>query len=242
MLVYNTVDYAVNSKREKPPTSETPTKSFWFLKLIQTNTSPCSVQQLKGNAVRCSTMPSETKDYWSEFSDVGSLAADNKHVQNCKLRTESVGSVFIGGWKMKAPSVGWTDTAATQLPVFRKSRAESGGLGSERHGEEKVSSQKPVAKPSRRFRALADWCTWKTLVNRSVPCSAEGSEVETPECIANISTGIVWIVAVFCSRDRLRGDDKANSDPAIGPRHWPALWIQSRERWMSRKWAKQSCC
>lgn len=80
------------------------------------------------------------------------------------------------------------------------------------------------------------------LVNRSVLCSAEGSEVETPEWVADISTAIVWIVAVFCSRDRLLGHDKANSALAIGPRHKLTLWIVSRELWVTTERTKQSRC
>lgn len=107
-------------------------------------------------------------------------------------------------------------------------------------------SREPCSKiQARRLGTLTDWCARKTfsaLVNRSVLCSAEGSEVETPEWVADISTAIVWIVAVFCSRDRLLGHDKANSALAIGPRHKLTLWIVSRELWVTTERTKQSRC
>lgn len=69
-LVYNTVDYVLDWKGEKSHTlqrlkDENSNQIIWFLKLIQTNTSPWSMQQLKGNVVCCSIIPSKTKDYWS---------------------------------------------------------------------------------------------------------------------------------------------------------------------------------
>lgn len=147
------------------------------------------------------------------------------------MRTKNSESIVIRGPKTKASSGGCqsqTEAATTQLSVLRQGVTQSCRRLRKREtrGEERFRSGEPCSKikPGDSEHSLTGALEkhslhWWTEAFYAV---LRGSEVQKPEHVADISTAIVGIVAVSCSRNTLWGDDKPNSSPATGPRHEPA--------------------